>query len=35
MANGFFRELKHYKLYDIAKEYGITTEDAKIGRAHV
>ena len=29
MANGFFRELKHYKLYDIAKEYGITTEDAK------
>ena len=23
MANGFFRELKHYKLYDIAKEYDI------------
>lgn len=29
MAKGFFRELKHYKLYDIAKEYDIATEEAK------
>lgn len=29
MAKGFFRELKHYKIYDIAKEYDVTTEETK------
>ena len=29
MANGFFRELKHYKLYEISNEFNIETEETK------
>lgn len=29
MANGFFRELKHYRLYEIAKELNISTDETK------
>lgn len=29
MAKGFFRELKHYKLYEISKEFNITTEETR------
>lgn len=29
MAKGFFRELKHYKLYEISKEFDITMEETK------
>lgn len=29
MAKGFFRELKHYKLYEISKEFDITIEETK------
>ncbi len=29
MTNGFFRELKHYKLYEISNEFNIETEETK------
>ena len=29
MAKGFFRELKHYKLHEISKEFNISTEETK------